>query len=175
MRLIRPYSDVLGIIGVLLAILGLALTIALTIGSADLRIYGEVLGATLIVAVWPSIRYLGAISTIMRAAASTEEGTHRLFDDMRAGMGNSRAYGQLCEVYKPLVDEANRNLEYWSRPCRLEFVEIPRKTPSTRPASMLPSFFGHQVSPAPTVSWETLGKIRPTRGAANAEPRIASD
>ena len=53
-RLMRPYSDVLGIIGLLLTTLGLALTIR----SADLRIYSEVLGAALIVAIWPSIRHL---------------------------------------------------------------------------------------------------------------------
>jgi hypothetical protein len=128
LRLMRPYSDALGIIALLLTILGLALTIR----SADLRIYGEVLGAALIVAVWPSIRYLGSISAIMRAAASTEEGTRRLFEDMREGMGNSRAYGQLRKIYEPLVDEANNDLESWDWPCRLELVEIAQKD-ATKP------------------------------------------
>lgn len=128
-RLMRPYSDVLGIIGLLLTTLGLALTIR----SADLRIYGEVLGAALIVAIWPSIRHLGAISPIMRAAASTEDGTRRLFDDMREGMSNSRAYGQLRQIYKPLVDEANSSLECWGWPCRLELVEILRKDATQPP------------------------------------------
>ena len=122
-RLMRPYGDVLGIMGLLLTILGLALTIR----SADLRIYGEVLGGALIVAIWPSIRYLGAISAIMRAAASTEDGTRQLFNDMREGMANSHAYGQLREIYEPLVDEANSSLEIWGWPCRLELVEIPQK------------------------------------------------
>jgi hypothetical protein len=129
LRLTRPYSDVLGIIALLLTILGLALTIQ----SVDLRIYGEALGAVIVVTAWPVIRYLGAISTLMRAAASTEEGTRRLFDDMREGMGNSRAYGQLCRIYKPLIDEANSDLESRGWPCRLELVEIPRKDVSKPP------------------------------------------
>jgi hypothetical protein len=129
-RLMRPYSDVLGIAGILLAILGLALTIP----RPDLRIYGEVLGAVLLVAVWPFVCYLGTISGIMRAAASTEDGTRRLFNDMREGMANSRAYGQLRQIYKPLVDEANSALEGWGWPCRLELAEIPQKD-ATQPPS----------------------------------------
>jgi hypothetical protein len=128
-RLMRPYSDVLGIVGLLLAILGLALTLRI----ADLRIYGEVLGAALIVAVWPTIRYLGRISGIMRAAASTEDGTRRLFNDMREGMTNSHAYGQLRKIYKPLIDETNDSLRGWSWPCQFELAEIPQKDTSRPP------------------------------------------
>lgn len=129
-RLMRPYSDVIGIIGLALAILGFALTIR----SADLRIYGEVLGAFLVIAIWPFIRYLGSISTIMRSAASTEDGTRRLFNDMREGMTNSLAYGQLRQIYEPLVNEANSSLEDLGWPCKLELVEMPRKDAS-KPAS----------------------------------------
>src|SRR5260370_33130677 len=53
---------------------------------------------------------------------------------MREGMTNSLAYGQLRQIYEPLVDEANSSLERLGWPCKLELVEMRRKDAS-KPAS----------------------------------------
>lgn len=126
-RLKRPLGDVVGVIGLIVTTLALILTIPRT----SLHIYGDTLAAILIVAIWPAIRYLGSLSMIMRAAASTDDGTIKLFADMKKGMENARAYAWLREIYTPLIEEANSSLAEWGWPRRLEFVDLPRSAPAS--------------------------------------------
>ncbi len=120
-RLMRPYSDVLGILGIVVPVTFFAVTIPFE----RLRIYGAILGFLIVVFCWPAIRYLGSLSAIMRSAASTEDGTRRLFEDMRRGMRVADGYPRLREIYLPAIDSANARLADWSVPARMEFVNIP--------------------------------------------------
>ena len=101
-----PYSDVLGILG----LAGTLIAFGITIPEADLRIYGEIFGALIVLSVWPAVRYLGSLSAIMNSAASTDEGTRKVFRDMQRGMGNVEAYASLRDIYKPLIKQANAGL-----------------------------------------------------------------
>jgi hypothetical protein len=116
-RLMRPFGDVVGVAAVLLGLLPFAALV-----SEAWRAFGVLLMCAMAVAAWPFTRWLGGISSIMRAAASTDEGSRQVFADMRVGMGNSVAYGLLRKIYSPLVDDANARLGEQGWPCGLEFA-----------------------------------------------------
>ena len=113
----RPFGDVAGIAGLLLGLAPFA-----AVASEAWRAYGLLLMCAMGVGAWPFIRWLGGISAIMRAAASTEEGTRKVFTDMRTGMACSAAYALLRQIYGPLVEDANARLEEQGWPCLLEFA-----------------------------------------------------
>jgi hypothetical protein len=116
-RLMRPFGDVIGVAGLLLGLVPFAAVI-----FEAWRAYGVLLLCAMVLAAWPCIRWLGGIGAIMRAAASTEEGTRQVFTDMRSGMACPRAYALLRQIYRPLVEEANTSLEEQGWPCLLEFA-----------------------------------------------------
>lgn len=118
-RMMRPFGDVVGVAGLLAGLLPFAAVV-----TAHWRAYGEVLIGVMAVAAWPAVRYLGSIGGMMRAAASTEEGTRRVFEDMREGMANPAGYALLRWIYRPVVEEANQSLAGQGWPCRLEFTDI---------------------------------------------------
>lgn len=115
-RLMRPYGDVLGI----LSLIGTLIAFGITIPKDIWRISGEIFGALIVALAWPLIRDLGSLSAIMLSAASTEEGTRKVFHDMRKGMNNVEAYIALRDIYGPLIAEANDSLPGSS--ATLEFV-----------------------------------------------------
>jgi hypothetical protein len=70
------------------------------------------------------VRYLGNLSRIMGVAAWTHEGAARLRRDMAIGMKNDRAYAQLIELYRPLVDAINSDLKRAGSARRLRPVSM---------------------------------------------------
>jgi hypothetical protein len=112
----RSLSDVLGVIGLLITLAGFVIAV-LKSGS---QIYGEIFGVLILLGIWPVVRYLGSLNAIMRSAASTEEGTRKVFNDMQKGMNNVEAYAALRDVYRPLITEANASLTGF--PAALELV-----------------------------------------------------
>jgi hypothetical protein len=116
-RMMRPFGDMVGVAGLLLGLVPFAALL-----SEAWRAYGVLLMCLMAVAAWPSILWLGRISAIMRAAASTEEGTRQVFADMRAGMRNCAAYALLRRIYEPVVEDVNARLDEQRWPCRLEFA-----------------------------------------------------
>jgi hypothetical protein len=113
----RPFGDVVGVGALLLGLVPLAAVI-----SEAWRTYGVLLLCAMAAAAWPFIRWLGGIRAVMRAAASTEEGTRQIFTDMRTGMACSAAYALLRQIYGPLVEAANTCLQEQGWPCLLEFA-----------------------------------------------------
>lgn len=117
-RLLRPFGDVVGIAGLLLGLVPFAAVV-----SEAWRADGLVLICAMVVAAWPLIRWFGGIGGIMRAAASIDEGTRKVFTDMRAGMANPQAYTLLREIYSPLLEDVNAELGEQGWPCRLELAD----------------------------------------------------
>jgi hypothetical protein len=116
-RLLRPFGEVVGIAGLVLGLVPFAAVV-----SEAWRAAGLVLICAMVVAAWPLIRWFGGIGGIMRAAASIDEGTRKIFIDMRAGMANPQAYTLLREIYSPLLEGVNAELGEQGWPCRLELA-----------------------------------------------------
>jgi hypothetical protein len=124
-RLMRPFGDMVGIAGLLLGLVPFAAVV-----SEAWRAYGVLLICGMAVAALPFIRWLGETSAIMRAAASTEEGTRQVFTDMRTGMACSAAYALLRQIYAPLVEDTNALLKDRGWPCLLEFAGTAASDPT---------------------------------------------
>ena len=71
----------------------------------------------------PLVRRLGNLARIMDVAARSEESAARLRRDMATGMRNDRAYGQLIDLYRPIVENISDHLAREGRSHRMEIVE----------------------------------------------------
>lgn len=69
-----------------------------------------------------TVRYLGNLPRMMAAAGKGKESATRLRHDMATGMQNDSAYGQLIELYEPIVDHINAKLAREGAKRRMEIV-----------------------------------------------------
>jgi hypothetical protein len=81
-------------------------------------------GVVLLFVSFVVFRYLGSLSRIMEIAAWSDEGAMRVRRDMEIGMRNEVAYETLIELYRPIVDEINQDLERRGADRRFEPVEM---------------------------------------------------
>lgn len=127
-RMMRPVTDVLAVIGTILTV---ATSVA-AIAAGYPRPVLLALGVCAVGGAWPFIRYLGSLSVIMRTAASNDAAARRVRADIEAGMRNEWAHARLREIYDPIITRAAVKLEQlgWGDPPQL--LTAPDGTTSRR-------------------------------------------
>lgn len=116
-RLKRPFADLLGLGGLTLAILGIALTLQVdwtvaipAVGGPHLALRLCLVGLSVLMGLWIGMRYLGSLSGMMRIAAASRDAAELVRKNMAKGMQNSCAYDAIVRLYCQEVDAANARL-----------------------------------------------------------------
>ena len=153
-------------------LMGIGFGIGKTSPHLSLATWGAIAVGIAVLA-YPVIRYLSNLSRIMSFAASSEDGAARIQRDMALGMRNDLAYGQLIELYRPVVDEVNLGLAQLGVRRRFELVEMEGEKERTEryAAACLPVEGGETLEGLFGHSNRSDGKWSPERFRTVADSR----